>query len=76
MGELFPFWAGNQCDKIWRNLATLAKFRIIWPFSIWQNLEPTLANFEQFLANVHCYKGPDIEQIVWPSGHAGVDDLM
>ena len=41
--------AENQCDQIWRNFATLAKFKNIWQLykglvSIWQTFEPTLEN--------------------------------
>ena len=31
-------------------------------FSIWQNLEPTLANILCFWVNFHPYKGPNIEK--------------
>ena len=33
----------QQCDQIWRNFATLDIVEVY--LSIWQNFEPTLANF-------------------------------
>ena len=39
-------------------------------YLIWQNPEPTLAND---LANFHCFKLLNIEQIIKPSGHAETD---
>ena len=41
--------AGWQCDQIWRNFGTLAKFKIIWQLyegliSIWKMFDPTLEN--------------------------------
>ena len=37
--------------------------------SVGQNFEPTLANLLYYLANFHCSKWPNIEQIIYPSGH-------
>ena len=38
-------------------------------FSIWQNVEPTVANNLCYWANFCCSKYPNLEQIIWPSGH-------
>ena len=38
-------------------------------FSTWQYFEPTLEDFLCYWVNFLCYKWPNIEQIIWPSGH-------
>ena len=48
----------RQCDQIWRNFGSVAKSSKSWSiigglFTIWQNFEPTLANFVYFWANFH-----------------------
>ena len=63
-----------QCDQIWRNFTSLGqcyKTLVFWkgPFTIWQFIELTLANFIWFWANVQCCKWPNIEPINSPSGH-------
>ena len=40
-------------------------------FSGWQNFEPTLAILLCEWGNLHSRKGPNIEQIIRPSGHTG-----
>ena len=40
-------------------------------FGAWQNFEPTLAILLCEWGNLHSRKGPNIEQIIRPSGHTG-----
>ena len=60
----------NQCDQVWRNFATLAKIKSLWPFfeglfNIWKNCEPNLATFyaigQKFIV---VPKGPNIVRII------------
>ena len=58
--------AENQCDQIWQNFATLAKFKNIWQLykgliCIWQTFKLTLENSVCFWANLCCCKWPNIE---------------
>ena len=44
----------DQCDQIWQNFATLAKFLSLWQvseglFNVWQNCEPHFGNFLMLL---------------------------
>ena len=43
-------------------------------FSVWQNCEPTWANFMCYWAKVHCCKWQNIERINQPSGHTDAED--
>ena len=58
-----------MCDQIWRNFTTLAIFQKSWSilyrlFIVEQNFEPTLTNLLCYLANFHCCKLPNIEQLI------------
>ena len=60
----------DQCDQIWRNSTSLAKFKKSWVIflrliSIWQTLEPNLANFYAFMAIFCSCKWANIEK--WSS---------
>ena len=65
---------------MWPDLAKLfIIFKSLWPFleqlsleqlsleqlSIWQNCEPTLANFSYYWANIHCSKYWNIKIAIW-----------
>ena len=39
-------------------------------------LEPTLPNFLCIWANFHCWKWPNIEQIIEPSGHTSRQETV
>ena len=58
-----------QCDQIWQNMY-LWSLAFSWGFNIWKNFYPTRANFELFCGHFHCRKWPNIELMVWPTGHS------
>ena len=63
-----------QCDQIWRNFTSLGqcyKTLVFWkgPFTIWQFIELTLANFIWFWANIQWFKWPNFVPENYPSGH-------
>ena len=48
--HLVPLHADHQCDQIWRNFATRTNIQYLWQIfeglcNVWQNFEPTLANY-------------------------------
>ena len=69
------FLVTGQCDQIWPFSPLLANFinclrTVEGLFSMWQNIEHTLANFSCCWTSSHWCKCPNIEQIFWPlSGH-------
>ena len=59
----------QQCDQIWQNFATLAKFSSLWPFleglfRIWQNVEHTLGIFLRFWANSIVVNGQILNKLL------------
>ena len=57
----------QQCDQIWRNFATQAKFTSLWKISgslflIWQIVEPTFGEFVTLLGYFYHCKWPNIEK--------------
>ena len=59
--DLAKFW---QFGKF---LKSLAIFEAL--FTIWKVFEPTYFKKNCIGTNFHCCKWPNIEQIMWPSGH-------
>ena len=64
-----------QSDQIWRSSPLWRNFINLWPFikgwdSIWQHLEPHLANYLCFWANTNCCKWPNIELVITSSDHS------
>ena len=58
----------DQCDQIWRNLATLAKF-----YKYWAKFLRVYLVYEPTLAHLHCSEWPNIEKKFRPSGHTAWD---
>ena len=47
-----------EISPLWHNFKVLGKFLCV--FSIWQNVDPTLAKMSCYWANLHCWRWPNI----------------
>ena len=45
-------------------------------FDIWQNFEPNLANTLCSLVHFQCCERPNLDQIIYPSGHTVLTQLV
>ena len=70
-----PDWTGfsvtrfGEIPPLRQNFKNLRQFLRFSLGSVGQNFEPTFANLFNYLANFHCSKWPNIEQIIKPSSH-------
>ena len=57
-----------QCDQIWQN------FKSLWHtfYSSFGIIANPFWHFFGYWANVHCFKWPNIKQIIYPSGHTEI----
>ena len=72
-----PVWPDlAEIPPLLQNFKTLGQY-FEGLVSVGQNFEPTLANLLYYLANFHCFKWPNIKQLIKSSGHtASVADKM